>query len=243
MTSRPSRRRDRPARSRCALRGTRRRPPRSPRARSSRSRRRAGRPGRPRRPRASSSAQLVAAPAPAGRLRARRQRMSGSRRIVPRPEQGASTRTRSNAAANGSAPSAGHVHDVRCARRRSSRTVSRSSAIRRGRTSHATIDARVVHVRRHRGRLAAGRGAEIEHALAGPRADDQRHQLRRFVLHEERARPRGRRSGLPDVTTRPSRRVARRRGLDVVVARARARSSSRGRRSGWRAASAAASRC
>jgi hypothetical protein len=33
--------------------------------------------------------------------------------------------------------------------------------------------------------LAAGRGAEIQHALAGPRAEQQRHELRGLVLNGE----------------------------------------------------------
>ena len=48
--------------------------------------------------------------------------------------------------------------------------------------------ARVAHRRRHRRRLAAGRRAGVEDALAGRGADESRHQLRRLVLDDEQRR-------------------------------------------------------
>ncbi len=236
-----ARRADRRRRSRDAPPGTRRRPARSPRARSNRWRRRgvrlAGRP--PRRAAAARAARAASAGQVA--LRCRRQRMSGSRRMVPRPEHGASTSTRSNAVGEGQrAVPLGPARRATC-RAPLSATVSRSSASRRGRTSQATMHARVAHVGRQRRRLAAGRRAEVEHAFARPRADHQRHQLRRLVLHEEDCRRAAAAAGCPSRHDQAVRRVPRRLGLDFVGGQRGAQSLARRAAAGWRAASAAAS--
>ena len=85
----------------CA-RGTARRPLRSPPARSSRSRRPGGRPAA-RSGRGGRGCAAAASASAAKSSSVRRHLMSGSRRRVPRPEQGASIRTQSNTAPNGSA--------------------------------------------------------------------------------------------------------------------------------------------
>jgi hypothetical protein len=45
-------------------------------------------------------------------------------------------------------------------------------------------DARIVHRRRQRRRLASGRRTQIEPAFAGERGHGQRHLLGGFVLHD-----------------------------------------------------------
>jgi hypothetical protein len=51
---------------------------------------------------------------------------------------------------------------------------------------------RALHQRRQMGALAAGRRAQVEHALAGERREHARHEHRRARLRQERARaPRG----------------------------------------------------
>ena len=111
---------------------------------------------------------------------------------------------------------------MRIARAADCLTVRASSSTRRPRTSAATIEAGVLHRRRHLRRLAAGRGAGVEDALAGRRRDERADELRRFVLDDERARcASGVSSGLPAVTIRPS--AAKRAGSVVTPAAARSR--------------------
>ena len=63
--------------------------------------------------------------------------------------------------------------------------------------------------------LPAGRGAEIENLLARSRVDHQRHELRRFVLDEERF-VFGCAQRVAGTDRETVRRIARWRGLDVV---------------------------
>ena len=61
------------------------------------------------------------------------------------------------------------------------------------RDEHAAI----AHVAAIVDGLSAGRRAQVEHPLARLGVNGERHELRRFVLHEETARRRACRSGLP----------------------------------------------
>ena len=94
--------------------------------------------------------------------------------------------------------------------------------------------------------LAAGRRAGVEDALAGLRAGERADELRRFVLHDERARraASGVSSGLP---ARDDQAVAARSGvgsrLDAVLARVAAPARRASSSACWRAASAAPARC
>ena len=159
---------------------------RSPRARSSRSRRRASPPGTTTAARCSQHRQLRLPPGRRDPSRVRRHLMSGSRRSVPRPEHGASSRTRSKTATEGQRAAA------------SAWTTRTLAAPDRCDGPREQLDAPAAHVagddqplavhrRRHRGRLAAGRGAGVEDALAGARAGECADELRGFVLDDEQA--------------------------------------------------------
>ena len=78
----------------------------------------------------------------------------------------------------------GHADDVNV-RAPLARTVASTAAAAR---PHVAGDeqARVAHGGNHRGRLAARRCAQVEHALTGG-VDGERDELRRLVLDEERA--------------------------------------------------------
>ena len=123
-------------------------------------------------------------PAAARSSSERRHRMSGSRRSVPKPR-------------------AGRVEQDAIEHRRRTAARPPRSPGRRARTApgrlngpREQIDAppadvgrddqpAVLHGRRHRGGLAARRGAGVEHPLARRRGRQQRDELRGFVLDEE----------------------------------------------------------
>ena len=117
----------------------------------------------------------------------RRHRMSGSRRSVPRPEHGASSRTQSNDAVSGRADGV-RLHDLhrRGAPERGPSCASRST--RRPADVGGDDEAPVAHGGGHGRGLAARRRAGVEHAFARVRGDEQRHELRRLVLHDEQSR-------------------------------------------------------
>ena len=108
-----------------------------------------------------------------------RQRWSGREASVPRPVHGGSTSTRSNAPRS----AARRRRPSRPGRwpRPSASAVRASASARPGWRSTATIAALVAHQRGQMGRLAAGRGAQVEDPLAGLRV-------------ERRARPPSRRA-------------------------------------------------
>ena len=131
-----------------------------------------------------------------------RQRRSGWAASVPRPLHGGSTSTRSkgpsarataasatlDAHAARAQPRAGRAQGLGPARVRSTATISAPSAAQRGQVR----------------RLAARRGAEVEHALAGLRGHHPRHRHRRARLRPHRALPHNaepRRSNGPSSTS------------------------------------------
>ena len=159
-------------------RRTRRPAPRLRPTAASRSRRPAGRRAR------ASPTRAPAAPPAASRQRldvaaaARRCGRSGWRRIVPLAEQGASSRIASNGARR--APSA-----ARPRRRRAPRGGCAPGSPRAG-ASRGTRHVERGHLSSGRGelqRLAAGRGAEVEHAQAADLAEQARGQRGAGVLH------------------------------------------------------------
>ena len=106
-----------------------------------------------------------------------RQRRSGRAWRVPSPEHGGSARTRSNGpSSRGSAASPTWTSTIVAPMRAA---VVRSCSARSGCCSTLTISALVLHERGEVRALAAGRRAEVEHALAGLRVEERRDALRR----------------------------------------------------------------
>ena len=161
--------------------------PRSPPGSACRSTTPARRPDGPRPPRRP-RIRRCSATSPSIRSGVIRQRRSGRACSVPRPEHGGSASTRSNGP---SARGAGRVADLDA--RRSSRPSARTSRRSCSARSASLLDrddlALVAHQRGEVRRLAAGRGAEVEHALARLRRRARgATRLRRARLRHERAR-------------------------------------------------------
>ena len=133
-----------------------------------------------------------------------RQRRSGRCDMTPRPEHGASTSARSKPSRLGGQlrPVGLDDGDVR-------RPEQLDVGAQLARAVRVELDGR--HVAAQLRRLAAGRGADVEHAFAVLRADDEAGELRGAALRPDRARrrPRGRRRARRD--TRPGCRSPRRR--------------------------------
>ena len=168
----------------CARPGTPARRPRSRRARSCRSSTRACRPGAARRRRRAGSP-----PARARAARGRSGRLAPAR-VGPRRER-AEVRARrvdEHAVVARAARAARRRRRVRTSTRapmRAARAPQRVGAA--GMALDGDQLALVAHQRGEVGRLAAGRGAQVEHALAGPRREQPRDRHRGARLRHERA--------------------------------------------------------
>ncbi len=143
--------------------------------------------------------------------------MSGSRRSVPSPEHGASTSTQSNRAEKGRRCRGIGLNDADARRAGALHGLGQQPDAPRPDVG-GDNQPLVSHGGGHRRRLAARGRARVEDPLAGADAGHQRDELRRLVLHDERAArgERGEQRDCRSSTTSPSGAKRRRAGHDAV---------------------------